>query len=111
MRLSDIKGDRTLDVIAELVEPVANIAQDKDAAALFSRQECPEGMEPRDFMLERVKKALPVLMKEHKEDIIAILSALENKPVQKYRESMNLASVMGGVYELITDEEFLAFFS
>ena len=37
MRLSDIKGDRTLEVIAEIIDPVANIAalkQDYDEEAL-----------------------------------------------------------------------------
>jgi hypothetical protein len=111
MRLSDIKGDRTLDVIAELIEPVTSIAQDKEAAALFTRQACPDGIQPRDFMLDRVKKSLPLLMKQHKEDLISILATLEGRPTDEYRESMNLASVMGGLYELITDEEFLAFFS
>ena len=35
MKLSDIKGDRVFDVIADLIDPVASIAQDAQAAALF----------------------------------------------------------------------------
>ena len=42
MKLSDIKGERTLDVIAEIIEPIANIAADQTAAALFQRQRCPK---------------------------------------------------------------------
>lgn len=111
MRLSDIKGDRTLEVIADLIEPVTNIAQDKEAAALFTRLECPEGMEPRDFMLQRLKKSVPILMRDHKDDLMAILATLDGKDIEEYREGMTLASVMGGFYELVTDSEFLAFFS
>ena len=44
MRLSDIKGERTLDVIAEIIEPIANIAEDEAAAELFRREKPPEGM-------------------------------------------------------------------
>lgn len=58
MKLSDIKGERTLDVIAEIIEPIANIAADQTAAALFQRQRCPKGKKPKEFMLERVKNPL-----------------------------------------------------
>ena len=54
MKLSDIKGERTLDVIAEIIEHIANIAADQTAAALFQRQRCPKGKKPKEFMLERV---------------------------------------------------------
>ena len=30
MKLSDIKGDRVLDVIADIIDPIANMVQDKD---------------------------------------------------------------------------------
>lgn len=30
MKLSDVKGDRVIDVIADVIEPISNIAQDKE---------------------------------------------------------------------------------
>ena len=78
MRLSDIKGDRTLDVIADIIDPIANIAEDSAAAALFHREKLPEGETPKGFMLQRVRKHLPQLLKGHKGDIIAILAAIES---------------------------------
>ena len=38
MRLSDIKGDRVFDVIADIIDPIANIASDETASALFKRE-------------------------------------------------------------------------
>ena len=38
MKLSKIKGERVFDVIADIIDPIANIAEDKVAAALFQRQ-------------------------------------------------------------------------
>ena len=38
MRLSDIQGDRVFDVIADIIDPVANIAEDDDAASFFKRE-------------------------------------------------------------------------
>ena len=109
--MSDIKGERTMDVIADLVEPVMNIAADKEAAALFADRECPEGMEPKDYAVERIKTAVPKLMKHHKNDIISIMAALEGVDIDSYKEKMTLASVAVGIVELFTDEEFVDFFS
>ena len=44
MRLSDVRGERTLDVIADLIGPIAEIASDEEAAALFRREKVPEGV-------------------------------------------------------------------
>ena len=38
MKLSDIKGDQVLDVLAELIVPVTNIAMDEAAAAILKKQ-------------------------------------------------------------------------
>lgn len=44
MKLSDIKGDRTLEVIAEIIDPIANIVEDDTASAMFRREKLPEGV-------------------------------------------------------------------
>ena len=44
MRLSDIKGDRVFDVIADIIDPIANIAVYETASALVKREKLPEGM-------------------------------------------------------------------
>lgn len=111
MKLSDIKGERTLDVIAEIIEPIANIAADKTAAALFQRQRCPEGKTPKEFMLERVKKAAPALIKGHRADIVRLLSALEGVTPEEYANSLNLFKLTSDVIDLMTDHEFLSLFS
>jgi hypothetical protein len=45
MKLSKIKGERAFDVIADIIDPIANIAEDKVAAALFQRQKLPDADE------------------------------------------------------------------
>lgn len=59
MKLSDIKGDRVFDVIADIIDPIANMAQDKDVTAMFKREAVPEGMDARDFFAKRICKGLP----------------------------------------------------
>ena len=110
MKLSDIKGERTLDVIAEIIEPIANIAADQTAAALFQRQRCQKGKKPKEFMLERVKKSAPALIKGHREDIVQLLAALAGVTPEAYAESLNLFKLTSDIVDLMTDPEFLGLF-
>lgn len=111
MRLSDIKGDRAIDVIADLIEPVSNIATDDMSKGLFERRECPAGMTPEQFTLERIKKNAPKLLKSHKDDLVSILSTIGGIPKEQYVKDMTLASVMVDIIELFSDSEFLGFLS
>lgn len=111
MKLSDVKGDRTLDVIADLIEPISNIAQDKDVSEMFKRQAVPEGMEAREFFAARMCKGMPVLLKGHKDDIIAILATIEGMSPDEYAASLNLAKIIKDFMELVTDEAFIGFLS
>lgn len=110
MKLSEIKGERTLDVIADMIEPIANIAGDKDAAKLFKKEKAPEGVNPREFAINRLKKGIPSLLKGHKHDVVTILAAIEGISPAEYAESMNLAKLMKDCVDLVTDEEFADLF-
>lgn len=111
MKLSEIKGDRVLDVIADIIDPIANMVQDKDVAAMFERKAVPEGMEARDFFAERMRKGMPVLLKGHKADIIAIMAAIEGVTPEQYAESLDLPKLLTDAMELVTDNAFLDFLS
>ena len=106
MRLSDIKGDRVFDVIADIIDPIANIASDETASALFKREKLPEGMTAKAFLLERARKAVPALLKGHKSDIITVLATIEGVSADDYRASLTLAKLMKDTAELMTDEAF-----
>lgn len=106
MRLSDIKGDRVFDVIADIIDPIANIASDETASALFKREKLPEGMTAKSFLLKRARKAVPALLKGHKSDIITVLSTIEGASADDYRASLTLAKLMKDMAELMTDEAF-----
>lgn len=110
MKLSDIKGERTFDVIAGIIEPIANIAADKEAVDLFIRKPLPEGMTAKNFVMQRVKASIPVLLKNHKGDLIAILAAIEGVTAKEYETSLNLVKLTKDTVELLNDEAFEAFF-
>lgn len=111
MKLSDVRGERTLDVIADIIPPVARIAKDDVASAIFRPEAVPEGMEPAQFFASRVEKSAPALLKGHRDDVVAILAAIEGTSPEEYMSKMNLASLLKDVMELMTDYEFLGFLS
>lgn len=106
MRLSDIKGDRVFDIIADIIEPISNIAADETVSLLFKREKLPEGMSVKTFMLGRVKKTVPTILKSYKDDIIKILSTIEGVSKDDYRASLTLAKLIQDVTELLTDKSF-----
>lgn len=111
MRLSDIKGERTLEVIAEIIDPIANIVGDKETINALKKEKLPEGADKHEYLLGRVKKALPLLVKGHKNDIISILAAIEGVPYEEYAESLNLFKLMRDCTELLNDPAFVAVFT
>ena len=106
MRLSDIKGDRVFDVIADIIDPIANIASDETASAIFKREKLPDGMTAKEFLMERARKAIPALLKGHKNDIITVLATIEGVSADDYRASLTLAKLMQDTAELLTDDAF-----
>lgn len=106
MRLSDIQGERVFDVIADIIDPISNIAEDDAASALFKREKLPEGMTAKAFLIKRARKSLPALFKVHKGDIIAILSAIGGVSEEQYKSELNLIKLMQDATELLSDEAF-----
>lgn len=110
MKLSEVKGERTFDVIADIIEPISNIASDKEAAELFTRKQLPEGMTKETFVMNRLKKSMPVLLKNHKADLISIMAAIEGVTPDLYEKELNLVKLTQDVTELLNDDAFKALF-
>ena len=110
MKLSDIKGERTLEVIADIIDPIANIAEDEESSALFKREKLPDGLTAKKFLLQRARKAVPSLLKGHKGDIISILSTIEGITKEEYTASLNLVKLAKDAIDLLTDEAFTTLF-
>lgn len=111
MKLSEIQGERVFDVIADIIDPIANIATSESASMLFKREKCPDGVTAKAFMAQRIRKALPALLRAHKTDIITILSAVGGVSADEYKKTLNLAKLMKDTTELLTDEAFTELFA
>lgn len=110
MKLSDIKGERVFDVIADLIDPVQHIAQDKEIT-LFKREKAPEGVATKDFAVQKIMANVPKLLKRHKQDLSTILATIKGVPVAEYVVGLNLAQLSVDLLELMNDAEFINFFT
>lgn len=108
--LSDIKGGAAVDFLADCVGPIINIALDEEAAALFKREEVPEGEDKARFTLKSVQKSLPALLRGHKEDVMTILAAVNQVPRDEYEER-SIVQIAADVAGMLQDEELRAFLS
>lgn len=109
MRLSDVKGERTFEVIADIIEPVYRIAQDKAAVEMLSPKPCPEGEDPKRFMARRLVAGVPALLRSHKGDLVAIMAAIEGEDAEEYAASLDLAKLVASLTELVSDPALMGF--
>ena len=106
MKLSDIKGERTFDVIADLIDPICNVSEDSEASELFRKTKPPEGLTKKEFFIQRVRKCVPALLRGHRDDIITILAAIEGVTPDAYAETLDLVKLTSDVVDLLTDDAF-----
>lgn len=115
MKLSDIKGERVFDVIADIIDPIANIAEDNEFKAIFAKVTPPKDVDKKAFAMQiatkRLKKYAPALLRSHKGDVITIMASIEGVSPAEYAESLNLAKLMTDAAELVTDKAFLDLFT
>lgn len=111
MKLTDIKGERAMDVAAELITPIINIASDESAADLFRRRKLPDNMSLKEFALTRLRAGLPILLKTHKDDVVTILSLIKGETKEKIIENMTVISLVNDISDMMTDDLLRVFFS
>lgn len=110
MRLSEIKGERVFDVISDLIEPMARIAEDKEAAKLFRREKLSKGETAMGALLKRIRTSVPPLLRNHKKELIEIMAALEGVPKEAYAEALSVPKLIADILGMLNDNELLSLF-
>lgn len=110
MKLSEIKGERVFDVIADIIEPIAIIAENPSAKEFFEKRKPPEGMNAREFVMQRIKKTLPELLKSNKHELLAIFAAINGESAEEYAKHFDLLRMMRDCTDLLTDDAFISLF-
>lgn len=105
MKLGEIKADRAVEVIADLIAPIANIATDFPNFQLFQTDK-QEGESDRDMAVRVFKEKIPVLLKSHKHDVLEILCTIN----EKTPDDLSVVDIIKGVIDLTNDPDFMSLF-
>lgn len=105
MKLSDIKGERTLEVVANIVEPLTCIATDEEVRAALA------GCTDKAKAVKGIGKVAATVAKKHGDEAIEILAAIEGVEPEEYAASLSLGKLIRDILDLMSDEEFLSFLS
>lgn len=111
MKLSEVRGERVFDVVADIIDPLAAIATCPEAKEMLSGMDCPEGADPREWRMGRIRQTLPKLIREQKANVVAILASIGGVKPEDYMRDMTLGSLMADIIELLNDEAFSDFFT
>lgn len=97
MKLSEIKGEGALDVLAELLEPASAILADKKVAQIYNSNK------------PKIELATYII-KIHKKEVIEILAVLDGEDPKTYADKINIFTLPMKLLELLNDEDLLSFF-
>jgi hypothetical protein len=89
MKLSEIKGDRALDVLADIMEPLARILTDEEITKTANG-------EPKLLFAKKI-------LKGHKKEVIEILAILDGEKPETYE--VNLLTLPVKLVEILNDPE------
>lgn len=92
-KLSEYKNEEALDLLAEIIEPVAEIFADKEFVNNIQKNRM---------------SAIKYLIKNHKKNILSILASMEGVPVEEYQ--CTIFSLPIALVNMFNDEELLDFF-
>ena len=117
MKLSQISADRTMDILSELTPYISNIAEDEQLLKVLknkiqydenNKEEIKE--KGAQLGISNVLKLVPLLFKNHKEDIQNILAIMDNVTLKEIKEE-NIIKNMARIKELFEDDELMSFFT
>lgn len=112
MKLSELTTERAADVLCELTPYIANITGDKallDELANKFDSKGKSAAELYTFAAHKYAALVPILLKEHREDVFGLLAVLNETEPEKIA-GQNIISTMMQVRSVLKDKELLDFF-
>lgn len=113
MKLSDKTTDEVFDILCVISPLASNIFGDKALMGILS-EKMPSGqhsvMEVYRFAVDKYASLVPIVMRNHREDLLGILATLEGKTVQEIK-AQKIMVTMGQIREAIQDKELMDFLS
>lgn len=95
MSLSQVRGEAALDLLADIMEPASAILDDDEVKEAFRGN-------------KNKLKTVYVVLKRHKSEMLQILAAVNQVPVDDYRP--NPFEILKSTFEILTDPGLSDFF-
>lgn len=112
MKLSELSTERAADVLCELTPYIANITGDKALLDELAKKFESKGKSVAElyvFAANKYATLVPILLKEHREDVFSVLSIMNETDVETVKKQ-NILSTLYQVRNLLKDKELIAFF-
>lgn len=94
MRLSEIKGEKALDMLADLMDPAGEIFKDKRFVEYCRSR--------------KLNEAVKIALKYHKKSVIEIMAYLDEEDPATYEP--NMLTIPFKLLEIVNDKELLMLF-
>lgn len=109
---SELSTDEALEVVLQIAQPITNLIDD-EALVKEMQKTMPKGETTRiamqRFSLAKIVKLLNITLKQHREDVYAILSPFNGLTVEEIGKQ-NFLITCKQVADLLNDKGFVDFF-
>jgi hypothetical protein len=95
-KLSEVKGEEALDVLAEILEPIVTIINDEEVRSGFETN---------------VAKCVSVALKKYKKEILEIFASINGKSVEETCEEIDILSLPSYILEILNEPEIQRLFT
>lgn len=96
MKLSEIKNEQALDMLAELLVPVTEILADKEIKKKWK-------------LGAKKNEIASIAIKKHKTEVLNVLAILDGVPIDEYE--CNILTLPVKVLEILNDKDLTSFFA
>lgn len=113
MKLSEFSTDRAADILCEISVYTLNILSDEEIRDSLKKQTDEKKQqtagEKYAIGAQKIGQWIPLILKKHRDDVFAILAAINGVTVDAIREQ-NVLTTMRQIRELAKDKDLIDFF-
>ena len=111
MKISSLTTERAADVLCMTIPHIANITGDKSLMDALA-QRVGKNSAPAEIMAfgaQKVSMIVPLLLKDHRDDLFGLLAVLNEQPVETVAKQ-NVLKTVAQVREMMQDKDLMDFF-
>lgn len=101
-KLSEIKDEEAMEVLAEILDPASVLIADEEF------KEAVRGSKEKKIKPDRMK-AVKIAITKHRDEIVKIMALLDGTPVEDFH--YNVLTLPQMVLSILNDKELISFFS